>query len=132
MSVPIVLYPDPGHPGDQDARAAHWSARRQTLSALPTPSDHHSRCCTPPHVQEPVKSRQEVGAFEYGVWSRDALNGQLIHHSDRVSNYTSFRFAHRLADNRILPSMGSTGDSFDNALMENFWSTLKIELVYRN
>ncbi len=28
--------------------------------------------------------------------------------------------------------MGSTGDSFDNALMENFWSTLKIELVYRN
>jgi hypothetical protein len=37
-----------------------------------------------------------------------------------------------LADNGILPSMGSTGDSYDNALMENFWSTLKIELVYRS
>src|SRR3954467_5760145 len=46
-------------------------------------------------------------------------------------NYTSFRFADRLYDNGILPSMGSTGDSCDNALMENFWSTLKIELVYR-
>jgi putative transposase len=32
----------------------------------------------------------------------------------------------------ILASMGSTGDSYDNALLENFWSTLKIELVYRN
>ncbi|WP_323373548.1 IS3 family transposase [Plantactinospora alkalitolerans] len=46
-------------------------------------------------------------------------------------NYTSFRFAERLIDNGILPSMGSVGDSYDNALMENFWSTLKIELVYR-
>ncbi len=48
------------------------------------------------------------------------------------ANYTSFRFSQRLADNGILASMGSTGDSYDNALMENFWSTLKIELVYRN
>ncbi|MEU7949733.1 IS3 family transposase [Micromonospora chalcea] len=36
-----------------------------------------------------------------------------------------------MQDNGILPSMGSVGDSYDNALMENFWSTLKIELVYR-
>ncbi|MFG1885614.1 transposase [Micromonospora sp. NPDC049102] len=48
-----------------------------------------------------------------------------------LKNYTSFRFAERLQDNGILPSMGSVGDSYDNALMENFWSTLKIELVYR-
>jgi hypothetical protein len=38
----------------------------------------------------------------------------------------------RLADNGIMPSLGSVGDSYDNALMENFFSTLKIELVYRN
>lgn len=72
-----------------------------------------------------------LGALEYGIWSRDVRDGQLIHHSDKGSNYTSFRFTTRLADNGILPSMGSTGDSYDNALMENFWSTLKIELVYR-
>jgi putative transposase len=72
-----------------------------------------------------------LGALEYGIWSREVRDGQLIHHSDRGSNYTSFRFAERLQDNGILPSMGSVGDSYDNALMENFWSTLKIELVYR-
>ncbi len=72
-----------------------------------------------------------LAALEYGIWSRDVRDQQLIHHSDRGSNYTSFRFAQRLADNGILPSMGSVGDSYDNALMENFWSTLKIELVYR-
>ena len=52
-----------------------------------------------------------LGALEYGIWSRDVRDGQLIHHSDRGSNYTSFRFAQRLADNGILPSMGSVGDS---------------------
>ncbi|QFZ24755.1 hypothetical protein EKG83_38030 [Saccharothrix syringae] len=72
-----------------------------------------------------------LGALEYAIWSRDVRDGQLIHHSDRGSTYTAFRFAKRLADNRILPSMGSVGDSYDNALMENFFSTLKIELVYR-
>ncbi|WP_433077755.1 IS3 family transposase [Dactylosporangium sp. CA-052675] len=72
-----------------------------------------------------------LGALEYGIWTRDVRDGQLIHHSDRGSNYTSFRFTQRLSDNGILPSMGSVGDSYDNALMENFWSTLKIELVYR-
>lgn len=73
-----------------------------------------------------------LGAFEYGVWTRDLSAGQLVHHSDRGSNYTSFRFGQRLADLDVLPSMGSVGDSYDNALMENFFSTLKIELVYRN
>jgi putative transposase len=73
-----------------------------------------------------------LGALEYAIWSRDVRAGKLIHHSDRGSTYTSFRFSQRLADNGILPSMGSVGDSYDNALMENFFSTLKIELVYRH
>ncbi len=45
--------------------------------------------------------------------------------------YTAFRFGVRLADHGIAASMGSVGDSFDNALMENFFSILKTELVYR-
>jgi putative transposase len=72
-----------------------------------------------------------LGALEYAICSRQVRDQQLIHHSDKGSNYTSFRFSQRLSDNGILASMGSTGDSYDNALMENFWSTLKIELVYR-
>jgi putative transposase len=73
-----------------------------------------------------------LGALEYAVWSRQVREGQLIHHSDRGSTYTAFCFSNRLADNGIAQSMGSVGDSYDNALMENFFSTLKTELVYRN
>jgi hypothetical protein len=55
----------------------------------------------------------------------------VLQRSVETGNYTSFRFSTRLSDNGILASMGSTGDSYNNALMENFWSTLKTELVYR-
>jgi putative transposase len=57
-----------------------------------------------------------LGALEYGIWSRDVRDQTLIHHSDRGSNYTSFKFTQRLSDNGILPSMGSVGDSYDKAL----------------
>lgn len=73
-----------------------------------------------------------LGALEYGLWSRDVRDGQLIHHSDHGSNYTSIHFGQQAALHGVTLSMGSVGDSYDNALMENFWSTLKIELVYRN
>ena len=72
-----------------------------------------------------------LGALGYAVWSRGIRDGQVVHHSDRGSNYTSLRFGQRLDDHGILASMGSVGDSYDNALMENFFSTLKTELVYR-
>lgn len=42
-----------------------------------------------------------LGALEYAIWSRDVRDGQLIHHSDRGSTYTAFRFSNRLADNVI-------------------------------
>ena len=43
---------------------------------------------------------------------------------------TALRFTQRLADAGIAPSTGSVGDSFDNALAENLWSTIKTELLY--
>src|SRR6266540_3988963 len=76
-----------------------------------------------------------LGALEYAVWGRgldgDPAQRRLIHHSDRGAQYTAIRFTQRLADAGIQPSMGSIGDSFDNALAENFFSTLKVERVYR-
>lgn len=65
-----------------------------------------------------------LGALEYEVWIRNVAGGQIVHHSDRGSNYTSLRFGQRLEDHGILASMGSVGDFYDNALMENF-STLR-------
>jgi putative transposase len=77
-----------------------------------------------------------LGALEYAVWGRglpgsDHTQSRLILHSDRGAQYTAIRFTQRLHDAGIQPSMGSVGDSFDNALAENFFSILKVELVYR-
>jgi transposase InsO family protein len=78
-----------------------------------------------------------LGALEYAVWGRgldgagDPAQRRLIHHSDKGAQYTAIRFTQRLADAGIQPSMGSVGDSFDNALAENFFSILKVERVYR-
>ena len=71
-----------------------------------------------------------LSALDYALWSRDVRDGQLIHHSDKGCQYTAVRFTQRLVDAGIAPSTGSVGDSFDNALAENLWSTLKIELMY--
>jgi putative transposase len=71
-----------------------------------------------------------LGALDYALSSRDVRPEQLIHHSDKGCQYTSLRFTARLTDAGIAPSTGSVGDSYDNALAENLWSTLKTELVY--
>ena len=51
---------------------------------------------------------------------RDVRDQKRIHHFDHGSNYTAFRFAKTVKANGIAASMGTVGDSFDNALMENF------------
>ena len=71
-----------------------------------------------------------ISALDYAIWSRDIRDGELIHHSDKGCQYTSIRFTQRLLDAGIAPSTGGVGDSFDNALSENLWSTIKIELIY--
>ncbi len=55
----------------------------------------------------------------------------LIHHSDRGCQYTSLAFGQHLREAGLLPSTGSVGDCFDNAVAEAFFATLKVELVHR-
>jgi putative transposase len=69
-------------------------------------------------------------ALNHALRSRDVRAGQLIFHSDKGAQYTALRFTQRLVDAGVAPSTGSTGDSFDNALAENLWSTIKVELLY--
>ena len=79
----------------------------------------------------PRATTELVGcALDYAILSRDVRDGQLIHHSDKGCQYTSIRFTQRLLDAGIAPSTGGVGDSFDNALAENLWSTIKVELIY--
>jgi transposase InsO family protein len=54
---------------------------------------------------------------------------QLVHHSDRGSQYTSIDFAQVLDDHQVLQSVGSVGDAYDNALAESFVDTIKTELI---
>jgi putative transposase len=69
-------------------------------------------------------------ALNHALRSRDVRTGQLIFHSDKGAQYTALRFTQRLVDAGVAPSTGSTGDSYDNALAENLWSTIKVELLY--
>jgi putative transposase len=55
----------------------------------------------------------------------------LVFHSDRGSQYASADYRHALAQTQTLPSMSRKACCYDNAAMESFWSTLKLELVYR-
>jgi transposase InsO family protein len=58
-------------------------------------------------------------------------NGDTIIHSDQGTQFTSWAFTRRAIDSGLLPSMGSVGDCFDNAMMESFWSRLQVELLDR-
>ena len=62
---------------------------------------------------------------------RPTRKGGLIHHSDRGSQYVSIRYTERLAEADIEPSVGSVGDSYDNALAETINGLFKAEVIHR-
>jgi putative transposase len=55
----------------------------------------------------------------------------VIHHSDRGCQYTSYAFGKRCREAGVMPSMGSVGDAYDNAMAESFFATLERELLNR-
>lgn len=71
-------------------------------------------------------------ALEQAIYDRrgDTLTG-LVHHSDRGTQYLSMRYTDRLADAGIAPSVGSRGDSYDNALAESVIGLFKTEVIQR-
>ena len=62
---------------------------------------------------------------------RPTQGGGLIHHSDRGSQYVSIKYSERLAEAGIEPSVGSVGDSYDNALAETINGLYKAEVIHR-
>jgi putative transposase len=60
---------------------------------------------------------------------RPGADVELVHHSDRGSQYTSIDYCQELADHQVLASVGSVGDAYDNALAESFVDTFKTELI---
>jgi putative transposase len=71
-----------------------------------------------------------MDALEQALHARSDRDG-LIHHSDRGSQYLSIRYTDRLADAGVLASVGSRGDSYDNALAESVIGLFKTEVIRR-
>jgi transposase InsO family protein len=72
-----------------------------------------------------------LDALEQALYARQPDRDQLVHHSDRGSQYVSIRYTERLAEAGIEPSVGSRGDSYDNALAETINGLYKAELIHR-
>ena len=73
-----------------------------------------------------------LDALEQALYDRRPVHrGGLVHHSDRGSQYVSIKYTERLAEAGIEPSVGSVGDSYDNALAETINGLYKAEVIYR-
>jgi putative transposase len=81
-------------------------------------------------VSSSLRAELALDALEMAIWSRrsDDLGG-LIHHSDRGVQYLAIRYTDRLADEGAVTSVGSRGDSYDNALAETVNGLYKTELI---
>lgn len=71
-----------------------------------------------------------IRALRQAIGRRNPPQG-LIHHSDRGCQYASHEYQHLLRKHGFLPSMSRKGDCYDNACMESFFHTLKVELIHR-
>jgi putative transposase len=71
-----------------------------------------------------------LDALRMALWQRGpGADVQLVHHSDRGSQYTSIDYTQTLADHGVRASVGSIGDAYDNALAESFVDSFKTELI---
>jgi putative transposase len=83
-------------------------------------------------VSDALRADLALDALEMAIWSSgDNIGGQLVHHSDRGVQYTAIRYGERLADIGAVRSVGSKGDSYDNAAAEAVNSLYKRELIDR-
>ena len=81
-------------------------------------------------VANTLRTELVLDALEQALWSRSDTEG-LIHHSDRGSQYLSIRYTDRLTEAGIESSVGSVGDSYDNALAESINGLYQTEVIRR-
>ena len=82
-------------------------------------------------VSSSMRTDFVLDALEQALYDRQPDQNKLIHHSDRGSQYVSILYTERLAQAGIEPSVGSRGDSYDNALAETINGLYKTELIHR-
>ena len=83
-------------------------------------------------VSSSMRTDFVLDALEQALYARrPSSDTELIHHSDRGSQYVSIRYTERLEEAGLMPSVGSTGDSYDNALAETINGLYKTEVIYK-
>ena len=92
--------------------------------------DVFSRLIVGWRVSRSLRSDLALDALEQALWARDGIE-ELVHHSDRGVQYVSIRYTERLAEAGIEPSVGSRGDSYDNAMAESIIGLYKTEVIHR-
>jgi putative transposase len=94
--------------------------------------DVYSRSVVGWQTSTSLRSDLAIDALEMAIYARSDrdLDG-LIHHSDRGVQYLAIRYTERLAEAGVVNSVGSKGDSYDNALAESFNGLYKTELIHR-
>ncbi|MGW8531395.1 MULTISPECIES: IS3 family transposase [Nocardiopsidaceae] len=85
-------------------------------------------------VSRSLRTDLALEALEMAVWNRAHVGRRidgLVHHSDRGVQYLAVRSTQRLAEAGAVASVGTTGDPYDNAVIESFWSRMQVELLDR-
>jgi len=80
-------------------------------------------------MENHLRTELVLAALDMAIAQRRPL--AVIHHSDRGCQYTSYGFGRRCQEAGIVPSMGSVGDAYDNAMAESFFATLEREVLNR-
>jgi putative transposase len=93
--------------------------------------DAFSRFIVGWQVSRCLRTGLALDALEMAIWRRQAQLDGLVHHSDRGSQYLSIRYTERLVEAGAVTSVGSRGDSYDNALAETIIGLYKTELIRR-
>jgi putative transposase len=92
--------------------------------------DAHSRMIVGWQLAAHMRTDLVLDALRMALHRRGpGADVELIHHSDRGSQYTSIDYTQTLVDHRVLASVGSVGDAYDNALAESFVDSFKTELI---
>ena len=97
--------------------------------------DAYSRFIVGWRVATTLRADLALDALEQALWARNPKPGtdpnrRLVHHSDAGTQYLSIRYTDRLVETGISPSVGSVGDSYDNALAESVIGLYKTELIH--
>lgn len=91
--------------------------------------DVHSRVIVGWQIASHLRTELVLDAIEMAIWRRDTTAEATTCHSDAGCQFTSYRYTQRLADAGIAASIGSVGDSYDNAMAEALNGTYKAELI---